>query len=502
MAILKVENRPEEGIIWVEVLRKAIVYRYSLVGISEFPEHDVKLIGINVDGKERQVSIREGNKEKNIFKSEEITQSLISNLQYGNKYAFFRYEIMLNNTDTITLTENKVSKTLKEKDGIQYYIQPEGAQGTRFVYSAYVNGELEETQIVYMDYEDAFLTDYNFETETGTSFKIKYNPKVNMKINRQEQKVETLESPFPFILRSPISYYEFDIQGMIAKEAPIIEDPYETFLKVSNGFTHESTISFREERAYRKQILDWLTNGQEKILRTPTEGEFDVSLMNVSVTPMDQLGRKYYSFSATAVCSGEHSSNIDSNVNIGPVLKTENIEYKVNNVDIDTQPLNVYRFVINPDSIFKGGDFLSKMVITLNNKETKANYVFRIGGEGRSFNKIEHKKKKEDGALEDIKFVVNDRLEYTFDENGLREGRLNRVVLNHVDSNGKIKETYNIQQTAGLNLPPITLYCFLGDEDDFSKLRSADNSAKAEAEEILKFTCTINQSRLLEVPNS
>jgi hypothetical protein len=57
---------------------------------------------------------------------------------------------------------------------------------------------------------------------------------------------------------------------------------------VSNGFTHESTASFRREREYRKQILDWLTNGQEKILRTPTEGEFKViSLMNVSVTPMD-----------------------------------------------------------------------------------------------------------------------------------------------------------------------------------------------------------------------
>jgi hypothetical protein len=139
------------------------------------------------------------------------------------------------------------------------------------------------------------------------------------------------------------------------------------------------------------------------------------------------------------------------------------------------------------------------LVITLNNKESKANYVFRIGGEGRSFNKLEHKKKKEDGTLEDIKFVVNDRLEYTFDKEGLREGRLNRVVLNHVDSDGNIKETYNIQQTAGLNLPPITLYCFLGDENDFSKLRSADSNA--EVEEILKFTCVINYSRLLEVPN-
>jgi hypothetical protein len=74
---------------------------------------------------------------------------------------------------------------------------------------------------------------------------------------------------------------------MIAEDAFIVEDPYDAFLRVPNGFTHESTTSFRREREHRKQILDWLTNGQEKILRTPTEGEFDVRLMNVSVTPMD-----------------------------------------------------------------------------------------------------------------------------------------------------------------------------------------------------------------------
>jgi hypothetical protein len=74
---------------------------------------------------------------------------------------------------------------------------------------------------------------------------------------------------------------------MIAEDAFIVEDPYDAFLRVPNGFTHESTISFRREREHRKQILDWLTNGQKKILRTPTEGEFIVRLMNVSVTPMD-----------------------------------------------------------------------------------------------------------------------------------------------------------------------------------------------------------------------
>jgi hypothetical protein len=75
---------------------------------------------------------------------------------------------------------------------------------------------------------------------------------------------------------------------MIAEDAAIIEDPYESSITASNGFSYESTMSFRKEREYRQQIINWLTNGKRKILRTPTEGEFEIiSLMNVSVTPMD-----------------------------------------------------------------------------------------------------------------------------------------------------------------------------------------------------------------------
>ena len=47
-------------------------------------------------------------------------------------------------------------------------------------------------------------------------------------------------------------------------------------------------------------VLDWLNNGETKLFRSPTEGNFIVRLMNVSLSPNNSLGRMLHSFSATA----------------------------------------------------------------------------------------------------------------------------------------------------------------------------------------------------------
>jgi hypothetical protein len=60
------------------------------------------------------------------------------------------------------------------------------------------------------DFEDSFLYD-------GTKqLKLRFNPKVtSYKINRQEQKLETIGSQYPFFVRnSKIAYHEFPISGL------------------------------------------------------------------------------------------------------------------------------------------------------------------------------------------------------------------------------------------------------------------------------------------------
>ena len=54
------------------------------------------------------------------------------------------------------------------------------------------------------------------------------------------------------------------------------------------------------ERQFKLEVLDWLTNGEPKLFKSPNEGNYIVRLLNVSLTPSDQLGRMVHTFNATA----------------------------------------------------------------------------------------------------------------------------------------------------------------------------------------------------------
>ena len=54
------------------------------------------------------------------------------------------------------------------------------------------------------------------------------------------------------------------------------------------------------EREFKLEVLDWLNNGKPKVFRSPTEGNYIVRLMNISLTPEDRLGRMLHNFSCTA----------------------------------------------------------------------------------------------------------------------------------------------------------------------------------------------------------
>ena len=55
------------------------------------------------------------------------------------------------------------------------------------------------------------------------------------------------------------------------------------------------------ERKFKIAVMEWLSNGQAKIFRTPAEGNFVVYLMNISLSPENGLGRMLHSFSCNAV---------------------------------------------------------------------------------------------------------------------------------------------------------------------------------------------------------
>lgn len=64
--------------------------------------------------------------------------------------------------------------------------------------------------------------------------------------------------------------------------------------------TNLTSSNIAIERDFKMEVLDWLTNGEPKLFRSPAEGNFIIRLINVSLSPEDKLGRMLHTFNSTA----------------------------------------------------------------------------------------------------------------------------------------------------------------------------------------------------------
>lgn len=181
-----------------------------------------------------------------------------------------------------------------------------------------------QSNYVLADFEDMFLWDGKKQV------KIRFNPKMSsFKTNRLETKTETLGSRYPFIYRNGvIEYREFPVAGLIS----YLADNNELFMTaaelgllsegevyrvstpinqnvndISDGKSWERRVTMdsvgyniRAERLFKMRLLEWLGNGKVKLFKSPTEGNFLIRLLNVSLTPEDASGRMLHNFQATA----------------------------------------------------------------------------------------------------------------------------------------------------------------------------------------------------------
>lgn len=166
-----------------------------------------------------------------------------------------------------------------------------------------------------VDFEDYYLID------TDKQLKIRYNPRISsMKNTVIENKINTIGSKYPYIVRSGVvDYKEFSLSGLVSYHM----DDDEDFIKWADlGFTQTTWSRHSEhgdipekalpdynitpanimaERIFKLEVLDWLNNGKPKILKSPTEGNYLVVLMSVSMSPNDTVGRMLHTFNAQAV---------------------------------------------------------------------------------------------------------------------------------------------------------------------------------------------------------
>lgn len=207
-------------------------------------------------------------------------------------------------------------------------------------------------KIVDCYFDDIFLVSNN------EMIKIKFNPKVtNYKRNLLETKQDTIGRQYPFIMKNGnTNYFSFSLGGLISYYAEfdsdfLFQENTHSLLsdkELSNIVTTNLTdINLYNERIYREKVEKFLNNGEIKLLKSPTEGNLLIYLMQVSLTPEDRLGRLLYSFTSTAyeVDNSNKLSNLFNNnvVTLGSY---------VNIANMGTQDVQFYYQGTFTDSVF------------------------------------------------------------------------------------------------------------------------------------------------------
>lgn len=206
--------------------------------------------------------------------------------------------------DLTLVNLNNITEDNTVKHGVTYYYGAVSGNTFSSVYNP-----------VEAYFEHMFLSD------AEKQLCIKFNPKVStFKNTIMESKVDTIGGKYPIFFRNGnVDYKEFSISGLISYQ---MDEAEKFMVKEELGLTNNSIrkktaadadstmekvpsialvdYNIYAERKFREEVLVWLNNGKPKLFRSPTEGNYVVRLMNISLSPEDTLGRMLYSFNCSA----------------------------------------------------------------------------------------------------------------------------------------------------------------------------------------------------------
>ena len=186
--------------------------------------------------------------------------------------------------------------------------------------------------IIQIDKPVICLFDDIFLTRDDCQLKIKFNPTLSeFKYNVAESQQVTIGAKYPYIKRNGNNYFRtFPIGGLISsfidttnwydphfydgefhydeneiKAFTSKADIYGESQKLYDNYNNKKGITeyndYIYEREFRKKVYDFLYKHNVKLFRSTTEGNILIKLMNIDFQPVETLGRRLYSFTATAV---------------------------------------------------------------------------------------------------------------------------------------------------------------------------------------------------------
>ena len=234
------------------------------------------------------------------------------------------YNFIIKGTESTDITYYDF--TIKSGVIYQYGIQTRNSAGFR--------RQIVKSPKVYSDFDHTYLLGKNGDLSNVQQLKLKYNTNVSsLNITVQDSKIDTIGSKYPYFSRNGIPYYKMlsisglitglaDDQGFFTSKHKLYGDADDDiqgekdFRQVPNHSVmrhegSEETITYsliynpnkdyNYERDFREAVMDFLYDGKPKLFKSPTEGNMIVRLMDVSLSPMTELGRLLYDFSANVV---------------------------------------------------------------------------------------------------------------------------------------------------------------------------------------------------------
>lgn len=160
------------------------------------------------------------------------------------------------------------------------------------------------------------MRDFNYTFllgENNQQLKLQFNNTLDgLKATVNESIVNTLGGEYPLVARLGAAKYKtFNLGGLISfnmdenhlflSEMDIYK--FEEVAQLYKNYNTQngiSTYDYTYEREFRDKVMEFLYNGQVKLLKSPTEGNILVYLSAISLSSNAQLSRLIYTFSSTA----------------------------------------------------------------------------------------------------------------------------------------------------------------------------------------------------------
>ena len=280
--------------------------------VSNEQEGYIKVIGSATEvGFSGNIVLRRSDSSSNYLKWEDIKHYSFSNTSSENPISFTYYDF--------TVQSGRMYRYLMQKKDVY------GRRGTP-VYDQVSKKTTEQGAPAgagtLAEWNHAFLleTSGNGSLTGIKQLKLKFDFQISSyKTNISESKTDTIGSKYPFIRRNGnMQYRSFSCSGTISEfmdDADLFTSKEQLFNGLYDNYVeyhgeiqnYVNKYDYTYERKFREKVEEFLYNNKPKLYKSTQEGNLIVKLMEVSLTPKNELGRLIYTFSATAYEIGDYN---------------------------------------------------------------------------------------------------------------------------------------------------------------------------------------------------